>query len=50
MKQIENPVILVFAIIGVCAVFFGSWHLYQQRVATEKAKTFFSTPPGGKRD
>ena len=26
MKQIKNPVILVFAIIGAYAVLFGAWH------------------------
>ena len=45
MKQIKNPVILIFAFVGACAVLFGAWHLYQQRVAAEQAKTFFSTPP-----
>ena len=48
MKQIKNPVILIFAIIGVCAVLFGVWHLYQERVAEDQAKTHFldATPYG----
>ena len=41
MKQIKNPVILVFAIIGACAVLFGAWHLYQQRVAARAGEDFF---------
>ena len=44
MKQSRNPVILVFAFIGVCAVLYGAWHLYQQRVAAEQAQTLFSAP------
>ena len=37
MKKTKNPLILVFAIIGVCAVLYGVWHLYNQQVAEERA-------------
>jgi hypothetical protein len=32
MKDIKNPLMLAFAVIGVCAVIYGGWHLYQQHV------------------
>ena len=45
MKHIKNPLILVFAIIGVCAVLFGGWHLYQQQSRCRAERRLsFSTP------
>ena len=29
MKQRQKPVVLILAIVGVCAVVYGVWHLYQ---------------------
>jgi len=45
VRDIKNPIILAFAVIGVCAVIFGGWHLYQQHVANEQAKAAFTAPP-----
>jgi cytochrome c-type biogenesis protein CcmH/NrfG len=45
MKNIKSALILIFAVIGVCAVVYGSWHLYQRHVANEQAKAAFSAPP-----
>ena len=48
MKQIKNPLILAFAITGVCAVLYGAWHLYEQREAQEQSRTMFAAPaPSG---
>jgi hypothetical protein len=45
MKDIKNPLIIVFAIIGVCAVIYGGWHMYQQHVADAQSKAAFTAPP-----
>jgi len=45
MNGIKNPLILLFAVIGVCAVIYGGWHLYQKHVANEQAKAAFTAPP-----
>jgi len=45
MKKVQNPLILVFAVIGVCAVIYGAWHFYQLHVANEQAKAAFTAPP-----
>jgi hypothetical protein len=44
VKKTKNPLILVFAIIGVCAVLYGVWHLYAQQVAQERARALFAAP------
>jgi hypothetical protein len=44
MKEIKNPLILAFAIIGMCAVLYGAWHLYQQHLTEERARNFFAAP------
>jgi hypothetical protein len=45
MKDIKNPLIIVFAIVGVCAVIYGGWHMYQQHVADARATAAFTAPP-----
>ena len=45
MNSTKRRLILLFAIIGVCAVIYGGWHLYQQHVENEQAKAAFTTPP-----
>jgi len=40
----QNPLILVLAIIGIGAVVYGLWKLYQRNVAEEQAHAFFSAP------
>ena len=48
MKEIKKPLILAFAIIGVCAVFYGAWHLYEQHEAREQSRAMFAAPaPSG---
>jgi hypothetical protein len=36
---------MVFALVGVCAVLYGLWHLYQGRVAEEEHHQAFTAPP-----
>jgi hypothetical protein len=40
----QNPLILALAIIGVIAILYGAWTLYQQRAAEEYQHRFFSAP------
>jgi hypothetical protein len=44
MNTTKNPLILVFAIIGVCAVLYGAWQLYQRHVTENEARCRFSAP------
>ena len=43
----QNPIVLALAIIGIIAVLYGGWMVYQQHVATEQTQTFFGAPPQG---
>jgi hypothetical protein len=45
VKKIKNRLIVALAIIGVCAVAYGGWHVYQQKVAEKQAQQFFGAPP-----
>ncbi len=48
MKLIKNPLVLAFAIIGVCAVLYGAWHLYEQHETREPSRAMFAAPaPSG---
>jgi heme O synthase-like polyprenyltransferase len=44
MKQTKNSILIVFAIIGVCAVLYGAWNLYSRHQASENARQMFSAP------
>jgi hypothetical protein len=44
MKQTKETLILAFAIVGLFALIFGGWHLYQQKVAEDQARAFFTAP------
>ena len=41
MNADKNPVILVFAIIGVCAVLYGVWHSTRDRSLRIRRANFF---------
>lgn len=48
MKGRRNPLILVFALVGVCVVLYGLWHLYQRQIAEEQHHQTFTAPePSG---
>ena len=48
MKGRRNPLILVFALVGVCVVLYGLWHLYERQVAEEEHHQTFAAPvPSG---
>jgi hypothetical protein len=43
-----NPIVLALAIIGICAVLYGGWTLYQQHEAQEKEQAIIvGTPSPG---
>jgi cytochrome c-type biogenesis protein CcmH/NrfG len=50
MKRLkkQNPIILLLAFIGVCAVLYGGWAIYQHHVAEqlEQAIRYGPPPPG----
>ena len=47
MKRLkeQNPIVLALAIIGVCALIYGGWTIYQQHQAAEQTQGFFGGPP-----
>jgi len=44
VKDIKNPLIFAFAVIGVLAVLYGAWHLYQKQVAESQHREIFAAP------
>ena len=44
MKTTKNPLLLAFGIIGICAVLYGAWHLYQQHTVDSEARARFAAP------
>ena len=48
MRQTKNPLLLVFAVIGACAVLYGAWHLYRQAMVKEQSRATLMAPvPSG---
>jgi len=45
MKSKMDLLIYLFAAIGLCAVVYGGWHIYQEHVALEQQRAFFGSPP-----
>jgi hypothetical protein len=44
----QNPIVLAFAIMGICALVYGGWTIYQQHVAEEKEQAIIiGTPSPG---
>ncbi len=44
----KTPIILALAIIGICAVLYGGWTIYQQHVAQEQEQAIrYGPPPPG---
>ncbi len=44
MKASKNPVLVVLALVGLCAILYGVWNLYQRQVSREKHHQKFSAP------
>jgi hypothetical protein len=43
-KRFKRVLITVFAIIGVCAVLYFFWQMYQQHIQEERARAFINGP------
>jgi hypothetical protein len=47
-NEIKNPLIYLLAGIGIAALLYGGWTLYQRRVAEEQTRTLLAAPaPSG---
>ncbi len=44
MKTSRNPLLIAFAVIGICAILYGAWHMYQQHTADSDARARFAAP------
>ena len=40
----SNPIVLVFAIIGLCAVVYAMWRLYERHAADSEARARLAAP------
>jgi hypothetical protein len=48
MKRNRNPIIVVFAIVGFCAVTYGAWQLYARHEAEQQSRAMLTAPaPSG---
>jgi hypothetical protein len=43
-RKTTNPVLLLFAIIGVCAVLYAAWRFYQGSTSENEARRRFAAP------
>jgi hypothetical protein len=44
MKKTKSQLLLALAIIGICAILYGAWHLFQQHTADSEAGGRFAAP------
>ncbi len=44
MKLARNRIIFLLATIGVCALLYGGWRMYQEQVAQDQKRNFFAAP------
>jgi len=44
MKGTKNRLLTLFAMIGVCAVIYGVWRVYERESAHERARAMFAAP------
>jgi len=43
-RKRTNPLILFFAVVGVCAVIYGIWTILNQKLSEQRARTLFAAP------
>ena len=43
-KKKTSPIMVVLAIIGLCAVVYGIWQFYQRHTAENEARARFAAP------
>jgi hypothetical protein len=44
MKSTNKRLVLVLSIIGLCAVLYGGWRIYEGQVAENEKRNFFAAP------
>ncbi len=44
MKSTKKRLVLVMAIVGLCAVLYGGWRTYEGQVAENEKRSFFAAP------
>ncbi len=44
MNPTRNRIILFLATIGVCALLYGGWRMYQEQAAQDQKRNFFAAP------
>ena len=44
MKSTKKRLVLVLAIVGLCAVLYGGWRIYEDQVAENEKRNFFAAP------
>lgn len=44
MKSSRKRLVLVLAVVGLCAVVYGGWRIYEGQVAENEKRNFFATP------
>lgn len=44
MKTTRNPLLLAFSIIGICAILYGAWHMYEQHATDSEVRARFAAP------
>ena len=44
MKSSRKRLVLVLAVVGLCAVVYGGWRIYEGQVAENEKRNFFAAP------
>ncbi len=44
MKSTKKRLVLVMAIVGLCAVLYGGWRIFEGQVAENEKRNFFAAP------
>jgi hypothetical protein len=47
MTKLTNRLILVFAVIGLCAMIYSAWHYYEQQRTLDAVQVIKSAPYPG---
>ncbi len=47
MTKLTNRLILVFAVIGLCALLYSAWHYYEEQRSADAARAIKSAPYPG---
>ena len=44
MKSTKKRLVLLLAIVGLCAVLYGGWRIYEGQVVENEKRNFFAAP------